>query len=502
MKQTSQWAKKKRNTDSVFEQCKSPPQAIDLEEAIIGSLMLESQADHVKTVLLKLRPEHFYKESHKLLLNAIKTLQEQDFPIDILTVTEQCRKNGNLELVGGAYGITILTSRISSTVNIDFWFRIIYQKFLQREINRIGLQKADIAMNDSTDVFDLLEDFITELETLDPLLFETVATTADSLADEMITEFDSIQSRKSKKFLLPMMVYNLGWPRFDEVISLAKDKIILIAGAASAGKSRFIRTIIYRLLERHPDISVCWISLEDSRQDLLRSYLASKVFITAKHLKSMKYDHSMIDEMKGFTREFQQFDIEFIDQAIRSDDIVTHFVQFCDQRKDRFNILVVDNILSLDDQGDFKFDPNGFSNHVMHNLLKCRQKTKGLIIPLHHFNDAQQNKENLSTGYRPVLKDMKGSETFRRTPNQVLLINSFNIYKDLMSEYTGIEHDILEHMFIVDAGKNREDKIGDSAALIHFFTEMAYDQFWEIPLPGSIQTNKKQSINKSKKKAR
>ena len=60
-----------------------------------------------------------------------------------------------------------------------------------------------------------------------------------------------------------------------------------------------------------------------------------------------------------------------------------------------------------------------------------------------------------------------------------------------MSEYTGIEHDILEHMFIVDAGKNRENKIGDSAALIHFFTEMAYDQFWEIPIPDSIQTIKK-----------
>jgi hypothetical protein len=99
-----------------------------------------------------------------------------------------------------------------------------------------------------------------------------------------------------------------------------------------------------------------------------------------------------------------------------------------------------------------------------------------------------------------VLKDMKGSETFRRTPNQVLLINSFNIYKDLMSEYRGVEHDLLEHLFIVDAGKNREDKIGDSAALIHFFTEMAYDQFWEIPLPDSKPMKKIESVKISKKK--
>jgi hypothetical protein len=69
-----------------------------------------------------------------------------------------------------------------------------------------------------------------------------------------------------------------------------------------------------------------------------------------------------------------------------------------------------------------------------------------------------------------------------------LLVNSFNIYKDLISEYSGIELDVLRHMFIVDTGKNREDKINDSSALIHFFTEMAYDQFWEIPLPGPNQS--------------
>jgi hypothetical protein len=118
----------------------------------------------------------------------------------------------------------------------------------------------------------------------------------------------------------------------------------------------------------------------------------------------------------------------------------------------------------------------------MQNLLKCRQKTKGLIFALHHFNDAQQDKANLKTGYRPVLKDMKGSETFRRTPNQVLLINSFNIYKDLMSEYSGDKKLLMNFLFIVDASANREDKVSDDVALIHFFTEMAYDMFWEIPV--------------------
>jgi len=460
----------------------NPPHAEDFEQVILGSIILESESPQVKTVLSKAQPYHFYNESHQRVYTALTGLLKQGIPIDILTVTEQLRKNGDLDNVGGPCFISQLTGRVASSANIEYWFRIVYQKFLQREIIRIGYEKASKALDNNTDVFDLLEEFICELEKLDPLLVEAVAITADRLGDEMIEELDFVLANEGSTDSLPRMVYKVGWPRFDEVVTLGSDRIILIAGAASAGKSRFIRSMMYSLLEKYADISVCWITLEDSRQDLLRSYLASKVYITAKHLRARRYDHSRINELKEYTLNFQGFDIEFIDQAIRSDDIVSRFIQFCDRRKDRFNILVVDNILSLDDQGEFRFDPNGFSNHVMHNLLKCRQRTKGLIIALHHFNDAQQDKENLKNGYRPVLKDMKGSETFRRTPNQVLLINSFNIYKDLMSEYSGDEHHLLEHLFIVDTGKNREDRIDDSSALIHFFTQMAYDQFWEIPL--------------------
>ena len=463
------------------------PKAMDLEEVILGSIILESTTNHVKAVLPKIQPYHFFDTSYQLVCKAIKILYQEELPIDILTVIERLRKHGDLRTVGGPIFVTRLTNRVVSSVNIEYWFRIIYQKFIQREIIRIGLLKVNLALQDITDVFDLLDNFILELEKINPIREEKVVMTADRLGKEMSQEF--VLTKTSKRLSLFRKDYHLGWPRFDEVVTLGKDKIILIAGAASAGKSRFIRSIVYRLLERYPDVSICWITLEDSRQDLLRSYLASKVYITAKHLKSGKYDRGKIGLLKRHTQSFQQFDIEFIDQAIRSEEIVNHFTQFCDKRRERFNVLVVDNILSLDDQNDFKFDPNGFSNHVMHNLLKCRQKTQGLIIPLHHFNDAQQNKDNLKTGYRPVLKDMKGSETFRRTPNQVLLINSFNIYKDLMSEYSGDEHDILEHIFIVDAGKNREDKINDSSALIHFFTEMAYDQFYEIPLPENNQTS-------------
>lgn len=494
MKKSKHYSKPRSTADPPVSIDRVQPQALDFEEVLLGAMMLESNDEFVSATIQKARPEHFYCKKHQLILKSIKELKEQNLPTDILSVTGQLRKNDDLDAVGGPYSIAVLVNRLASSANIEYWFSIVYQKFLQREMIRIGLDKVQLAFMDSTDCFDLLSEFKGELDKLGHTVVDTILTSADRLGGEMIMELEQIHLHKSRNIPLPRTAYNTGWPRFDEVVTLGKDKIILIAGAASSGKSRFIRAILYRLLEKYADVSVCWISLEDSRQDLLRSYLASKVFITAKRIKAFEYEHSKIEKLKDHTRKFQTFDIEFIDQTVRSDDVISRFATFCEHRKDRFNILVVDNILSLDDQNDFKFDSNGFCNHVMQNLLKCRQKTKGLIIPIHHFNDAQQDKENLRTGYRPVLKDMKGSETFRRTPNQVLLINSFNIYKDLMSEYSGDEHNILEHLFIVDTGKNREDKIADSSALIHFFTEMAYDQFWEIPLPDSTLSTPKQLI--------
>ena len=335
------------------------PKAVDLEEVILGSIILESTTDYVKAVLPKIQPYHFFDKRHQRVCKAIKSLLEDDSPIDMLTVTDQLSKNRDIEAAGGQGFVIKLTSRVASSVNIEYWFRIIYQKFLQREIIRIGLLKVNLALQDITDVFDLLDNFILELEKINPIREEKIIMTAERLGKEMSQEF-VLSKTSSNRLSLFRKEYHLGWPRFDEIVTLGKDKIILIAGAASAGESRFIRSIVYRLLERYPDVSVCWITLEDSRQDLLRSYLASKVYITAKHLKAGKYDRLKVDLLKRHTKAFQQFDIEFIDQAIRSKEIVHHFTQFCDQRKERFNILVVDNILSLDDQNDFKFDPNGF----------------------------------------------------------------------------------------------------------------------------------------------
>ena len=116
----------------------SPPHAEDFEQVILGSIILEAESQQVKTVLSKAKPYHFYNESHQRVYSALTGLLKQGIPIDILTVTEQLRKNGDLDSVGGPFFISQLTGRVASSANIEYWFRVVYQKFLQREIIRIG----------------------------------------------------------------------------------------------------------------------------------------------------------------------------------------------------------------------------------------------------------------------------------------------------------------------------------------------------------------------------
>src|SRR6201995_4280448 len=134
---------------------KFPPQATDLEEAVLGALMLEKDA--LSSVIDILKPEVFYKDNHQKIFFAIRHLFEKTSPVDILTVTAQLRQQGELEMIGGAYYITELTNRVASAANIEYHARIIIQKFIQRELIRISTDTINNAYDDTSDVLDLLD---------------------------------------------------------------------------------------------------------------------------------------------------------------------------------------------------------------------------------------------------------------------------------------------------------------------------------------------------------
>ena len=112
-----------------LEKGKLPPQALDLEEAVLGAMMIDKKG--VDEVIDILQPDAFYKEGHKHIFEAIVQLFVETQPIDLLTVSAQLKKNGKLDLAGGDFYLIQLTQKISSSAHIEFHSRIILQKFIQ-----------------------------------------------------------------------------------------------------------------------------------------------------------------------------------------------------------------------------------------------------------------------------------------------------------------------------------------------------------------------------------
>lgn len=141
---------------------KLPPQALDLEEAVLGAIMLERDA--LLEIADFLRPEHFYKDVHREIYEACLELFRESNPIDMRTVVARLRKNGKLELVGGPYTIADLTTKVSSGANVAYHSRVIIEMALKRELIQLGSSIQFDAYEDTTDVFELLGLINVELE--------------------------------------------------------------------------------------------------------------------------------------------------------------------------------------------------------------------------------------------------------------------------------------------------------------------------------------------------
>lgn len=470
---------------NLFEHGKIPPQALDIEEALLGILMSYYDETAVSEVARGLRPEIFYKESHQVIAEAIVKAYKEGIFVDMISVTEILRTMGSLDVAGGSYYLMTLCSKAVGSYNVGWNHAILFQKFMQREIIRISQEVIKDAYEDTLDVFQLIDEYIGELENTLPRKTNEGATNSKDIASELE---NSMFTENVNDFLFGSRATR--WKRFNEVVTISRDKLILIAGGAKHAKTKMVSKMMFDLCEDYKDIAIFWCTFEDSKYDILRSYIATKVIYKPKAIKLKKFPLTIGTEIRRWLQKFKTFDITFRDQPLKSRDVVNQFRKFCDQRPDKFCVLLFDNVMAAADREDFPKDLNAMYDGLMANMSNARQWTKQLVIVLHHYNDAQQDADGLLKAYRPRLKDIKGTEAFRRVPTQVLMINFFKKYKDLIADYTGDMAELINYMYVIDAGANREDDDADDVALIHFFINADYTLLEEIKYPEVVKKPK------------
>jgi replicative DNA helicase len=212
-------------TDPVFNASRVPPQVIELEEAVLGAIMLEN--DKLIDVIDQLEDVIFYKTEHQAIFRAIKFLYKNSV-VDILTVTNQLRNTGELESVGGPYYIAQLTNRIASSANTPFHIAIIKQKFMQRELIRISSQATNSAYDDTTDIFNLLEQTEQDILNLMPAPRKSFI-----LKDIGVKAMKDILTASETKTI----GLSTGFQELDTYTGLVQADLIILAARPSMGKS-------------------------------------------------------------------------------------------------------------------------------------------------------------------------------------------------------------------------------------------------------------------------
>jgi len=173
-----------------LEKGKLPPQALDLEEAVLGAMMIDKKG--VDEVIDMLQPDAFYKDAHKYIFEAIVQLFTDTQPIDLLTVSAQLKRNAKLDLVGGDFYLIQLTQKISSSAHIEFHSRIILQKFIQRSLIKISSEIIEESYDETTDVFDLLDKAESKLYEITQGNIKKSSETAQSLVHQARNRIEEI----------------------------------------------------------------------------------------------------------------------------------------------------------------------------------------------------------------------------------------------------------------------------------------------------------------------
>lgn len=278
-----------------LQQGRIPPQALELEEAVLGAMIIDKKG--VDEVIDILQPDAFYKTAHQHIFGAIFQLFQDSQPIDLLTVSSELRKKGKLETIGGEFYLVQLSQRVASSAHIEFHARIILQKFIQRSLIKISNEIIESSYKESTDVFDLLDEAESKLYDITQGNIKKSSESAQSLVIEAKKRIEEISKRDG------LSGVSTGFEKLDKLTSgWQPSDLIIIAARPGMGKTALTLSMA-RNIAVTKQIPVAFFSLEMSSVQLITRLISAETGLSSEKLRTGKLaDH-----------EWQQLNVKVTD---------------------------------------------------------------------------------------------------------------------------------------------------------------------------------------------
>src|SRR5688572_5338895 len=397
---------------------KIPPQAKDLEEAVLGAIMLEKNAFDAVVEILK--PECFYVDAHQRIYRAMQGLAQKNKPIDILTVAEELKTREELDMVGGPYYVTKLTNAVVSSAHIETHARIILQKFIQRELIRVSGEIIGDAYEDSTDVFDLLDDAESKLFEITSNHLRKNFDTIDSVLVKTIQRIEDLRHKNEDVSGVPSGYASLdrityGWQNTD---------LIILAARPSVGKTAFALNLARNAaLHASKPTPIAFFSLEMSAGQLVQRILAAESEIWLEKIARGKLEEHEMKQLyaRGIQRLAQA--PLFIDDTPALN--IFELRAKCRRLKNKHNIgmIIIDYLQLMSGSGD------GRNSNREQEISSISRNLKGLakelnvpIIALSQLSRAVEQRGAKEGSRIPQLSDLRESGAIEQDADMVMFL--------------------------------------------------------------------------------
>lgn len=276
------FVKRTNSENALLDYAKLPPQEKELEEAVLGAVLIER--DCIEDIISFVKEDVFYVDAHQRIWRAIDALYAKNAPIDLLTVTSQLKENGDLESAGGGFYIAKLTNSIGSASNAEYHARLIYEAYIKRQTIAISTESIKDAYDDTNDAFEVIEKAEKNLSLLSENKFGNEGQT---IGHSMRQELNLIEARMSMEEN-ELTGITSGFHELDKITGgWQKSDFIIIAGRPSMGK-----TVAGINFARHAAImgkkSVAVFSLEMSTAQLTQRLISSEAEIVNDRIRNGK----------------------------------------------------------------------------------------------------------------------------------------------------------------------------------------------------------------------
>ena len=395
-----------------------PPQSREVEEAVLGALMVEPKV--VPDVLDSLNANCFYVEAHRKIFQAISALAMAHEAIDYLTITEQLKKTNELEEIGGFHYLIELSQRVGSAVHIDNHIKILLQRYIQRELITIssGIQRD--AFNDSIPVDDLMQTAQEKLFTLAQNNMKRDTLPISDVIKEAISDIEANQQRSDglsgvASGFTGLDKFTLGWQESD---------LVIVAARPAMGKTAFVLTMARNMAVEHKT-PVAFFSLEMSSKQLVKRLLVSETGLSSEKIRGGK--------------KFEEYEMHQLHQRIRDLSTAPLFIddtpslsiyEFRSKARRLVNnakvkLIIIDYLQLMTGPPELK----GLREQEVATISRSLKAiAKELGIPIMALSQLSRAVETRGGNKRPQLSDLRESGAIEQDADIVMFIHRPDYY--------------------------------------------------------------------------